>query len=121
MGTAKPETMAEAAVRKLLPKDEHIVMAWIGSVVGLVGLSKIGGKKKAPEDPPRRRLHQETTASERSSTSQASRIWPKHSDVPLQPWSQSATSTPSQCRSASSPHLLEARAPSAQTSVTSTA
>ena len=25
-------------------------MAWIGSVVGLVGLSKIGGKKKAPED-----------------------------------------------------------------------
>jgi len=42
--------MAEAAVRKLLPKDEHIVMAWIGSVVGLVGLSKIGGKKKAPED-----------------------------------------------------------------------
>merc|ERR1712166_71101 len=46
----QPETMAEAAVRKLLPKDEHIVMAWIGSVVGLVGLSKIGGKKKAPED-----------------------------------------------------------------------
>lgn len=41
--------MAEAAIRKFLPKDEHIVMAWIGSVVGLVGLKKITSKK-APED-----------------------------------------------------------------------
>jgi adenylate kinase len=42
--------MAEAAIRKFLPKDEQIVMAWIGSVIGLVGVSKMTGKKKAPED-----------------------------------------------------------------------
>merc|ERR1711865_430267 len=49
MGT-QPRKMAEAAVRRLLPKDEHIVMAWIGSVVGLVGVSKLTSKK-APEVP----------------------------------------------------------------------
>merc|ERR1712086_210084 len=38
------KTMAEAAVRRLLPKDEHIVMAWIGGVVGIVGLSKLTSK-----------------------------------------------------------------------------
>jgi predicted ATPase len=42
--------MAEAAVRRFLPKDEQIVMAWIGSVVGLVGLKKMTSSK-APEVP----------------------------------------------------------------------
>merc|ERR1711865_712582 len=50
MGIAHLIDMAEAAVRRLLPKDEHIVMAWIGSVVGLVGVSKLTSKK-APEVP----------------------------------------------------------------------
>jgi len=44
--------MAEAAIRRFLPKDEQIVMAWIGSVVGLVGLKKVTGGKKKQEDAP---------------------------------------------------------------------
>jgi len=51
MGTVR-FNMAEAAVRRFLPKNEHIVMGWIGGVAALVGLSKLGGKKKkAPEAP----------------------------------------------------------------------
>lgn len=41
--------MAEAAIRKLLPKNEHIVLGWIGSVTALYGVSCLGGKKKKPE------------------------------------------------------------------------
>jgi len=43
--------MAEAAIRKFLPKNEHIVMAYIGGIAGMFGLSKIGGKKAPPPAP----------------------------------------------------------------------
>merc|ERR1711865_254207 len=46
------KTMAEAAVRRLLPKDEHIVMAWIGGVVGIVGLSKLTSKTPPTQSVP---------------------------------------------------------------------
>merc|ERR1711865_1081167 len=51
MGIHK-QTMAEAAVRRLLPKDEHIVMAWIGGVVGIVGLSKLTSKTPPTQSVP---------------------------------------------------------------------
>eukprot|EP00656_Telonema_subtile_P009697 TRINITY_DN1457_c0_g1_i1.p1 TRINITY_DN1457_c0_g1~~TRINITY_DN1457_c0_g1_i1.p1 ORF type:complete len:307 (+),score=93.62 TRINITY_DN1457_c0_g1_i1:173-1093(+) len=43
--------MAEAAVRRLLPKNEHIVLGWIGAAATLTGLSQLGGKKKKEEVP----------------------------------------------------------------------
>jgi len=39
--------MAEAAIRKFLPKNEHIVLGWMGGVAVLAGLGSMGGKKKA--------------------------------------------------------------------------
>eukprot|EP00658_Telonema_sp_P-2_P081802 TRINITY_DN8485_c0_g3_i1.p1 TRINITY_DN8485_c0_g3~~TRINITY_DN8485_c0_g3_i1.p1 ORF type:complete len:280 (-),score=96.57 TRINITY_DN8485_c0_g3_i1:302-1141(-) len=41
--------MAEAFVRKYLPKNEHIVMAWIGGVTGLTAVYKLSRPKKQVE------------------------------------------------------------------------
>eukprot|EP00657_Telonema_sp_P-1_P010429 TRINITY_DN486_c0_g1_i1.p1 TRINITY_DN486_c0_g1~~TRINITY_DN486_c0_g1_i1.p1 ORF type:complete len:312 (+),score=92.71 TRINITY_DN486_c0_g1_i1:38-973(+) len=43
--------MAEAAIRKFLPKNEQIVMAWIGTVAGLAGLSSLRPKKEPVKKP----------------------------------------------------------------------
>eukprot|EP00939_MAST-03C_sp_MAST-3C-sp1_P005502 g5502.t1 len=49
-------TGMEAKIRAVLPKDEHIVLAWIGTMFGLYGVSKLfGGSDKpvAKEEPAR--------------------------------------------------------------------
>lgn len=43
--------MAEAAIRKFLPKNEHIVLAWMGGVAALTGINSLGGKKTEAAKP----------------------------------------------------------------------